>query len=356
MAQKHVSWAQLRVGLLVLVSLTVLAATVFLMTGEGLFTRKSRIRVFIDNAGGLKKGNPVRLTGIDIGNIEEIRVSGESDPNRAVLVIGRIYGSYLDDIRQDSVATLEADGLLGQRYIDITRGAPGSPKIEPNAEVKYRLSPGVGDVIASGATALTNMNRLVNSFTRVAERIEKGEGSLGKFLTDEDLYRNAEAAVQDFRQVAASVAGGEGTLGKLLTDDEMYQRANDAIGKLNTMVDDVRGGKGTLGKLVGDTEIYDEARQMVARANEIVADVKAGKGTLGRLITDDAFYTRATTAVDKFAALGERLDRGEGSFGKFVRDEAFYNNTNTLALEVRELIADFRKNPKKFLTIQLKLF
>ena len=74
MAQrKQVSWAQLRVGLLVLVSLTIFAVLVFFMTGEGFFSAKYTLRVYLDNAGGLKKGDPVRLSGIDVGNVEQIR-------------------------------------------------------------------------------------------------------------------------------------------------------------------------------------------------------------------------------------------------------------------------------------------
>src|SRR5258706_10333595 len=116
MAQrKQVSWAQLRVGLLVIVSLTILALMIFLMTGQGYFTTKTRLVVYVDNAGGLKKGDPVRLHGIDVGNVDDIAVSGDLDPNRAVVVGFHVTSGMMKEIRQDSHATLQVEGLLGQR-------------------------------------------------------------------------------------------------------------------------------------------------------------------------------------------------------------------------------------------------
>src|SRR5438552_2659192 len=104
MAQrKQISWAQLRVGLLVVVSLTIFALMVFLMTGQGYFVRKTPLVVYLENAGGLKKGDPVRLTGIDIGNVDDITVSGVNDPKRAVLVQFHVESKMMDQIRQDSL-------------------------------------------------------------------------------------------------------------------------------------------------------------------------------------------------------------------------------------------------------------
>src|SRR5579859_4857908 len=118
--RQQVSWAQLRVGVMVLTALSIFGLMVFLMSGEGTFTRKGTLTVFLDNASGLKKGDPVRLTGVDIGNVQDIRISGEHNPMRAVVAILSIQRSYLDEIRADSVASLEAESLLGQRYIDLT--------------------------------------------------------------------------------------------------------------------------------------------------------------------------------------------------------------------------------------------
>jgi phospholipid/cholesterol/gamma-HCH transport system substrate-binding protein len=329
---------------------------IFLMSGEGTFTRKVSLKVFMNNAAGLKKGDPVRLTGIDVGNVQEIRISGEHNTSRAVVAVLTVQRRYLGEIRADSVATLEAESLLGQRYIDITRGSPNMPALQPDAELIFKSRPDYGDVMATGATVLTNLNRVINQVGRVTAQVSQGEGTLGKLFMDDSLYRRADSAVADFQKMAQHAASGQGTLGKLIYTDEMFNRANSAVGKLDQIADDVRAGQGSLGKLLYDPALYEDARQMVARANEVVGDVQAGKGTLGKILKDESFYNKATSAVDRIDAIAGRMERGEGSMGRFLKDEALYTNTNQLSLEVRELLADFRKDPKKYLTIKFKLF
>jgi len=354
--RQQVSWAQLRVGVMVLTALSIFALMIFLMSGEGTFTRKASLKVFMDNAGGLKKGDPVRLTGIDVGNVQEIRISGEHDAARAVVAFLSVQRQYLSEIRTDSVASLEAESLLGQRYIDITRGTPAKPALEADAELNFKSRPDYGDVMATGATVLTNLNRVINQVGKVTDNVSKGQGTLGKLVMDDSLYLRADSAVSGLQKMAAYASSGQGSLGKLIYSDDVFNRVNSAAGKLDQIADDVKSGQGSLGKLLYDPALYDDARQMVARANEVVGDVQAGKGSLGKMLKDETFYNKATSAVDRIDTIAGRLEQGEGSMGKFLKDDAFYKNTNQLSLEIRELLADFRKDPKKFLTIKFKLF
>jgi len=82
-SEKQVRWSQLRVGITVLVSLITLAVLIFVMTGTtGLFTRKIVVRTYVDNAGGLRVGAPVRLEGVDIGNVTRINVTADPSGGR----------------------------------------------------------------------------------------------------------------------------------------------------------------------------------------------------------------------------------------------------------------------------------
>src|SRR2546428_5385051 len=103
--KQELTWTKLRVGLLVVVSLTIFALLIFLITGEGFFQRKYVLKTLMDNAGGLRKGDPVRLAGLDVGNVEDIHLSGNHDPSRAIEVMMRIQRKYENEIRDDSLAT-----------------------------------------------------------------------------------------------------------------------------------------------------------------------------------------------------------------------------------------------------------
>jgi phospholipid/cholesterol/gamma-HCH transport system substrate-binding protein len=95
---------------------------------------------------------------------------------------------------------------------------------------------------------------------------------------------------------------------------------------------------------------------MVANANQLVADVNAGKGTLGLLTKDQAMANKINNTVTRLNDIADRLDKGEGTAGKLLKDPALYDNTNDLLIETRNLIKAVRQNPKKYLTIYLKIF
>ena len=92
------------------------------------------------------------------------------------------------------------------------------------------------------------------------------------------------------------------------------------------------------------------------RRNQFIGDINAGKGTLGRLAKDEALAKKIDNTVTRLNNIADRLDKGEGTAGKFLNDPSLYNNADKLLVETRSLIAAVRKDPKKYLTIHLKLF
>ena len=81
-----------------------------------------------------------------------------------------------------------------------------------------------------------------------------------------------------------------------------------------------------------------------------------GEGTAGKLLTDDALYTRLTSVSERLDAMTKRLDTGEGTAGQLLRDKQLYENMNGAVEEMRSLIADIRRDPKKFLNVKVSLF
>jgi phospholipid/cholesterol/gamma-HCH transport system substrate-binding protein len=356
MASKQLAWTQLRVGLLVIVSLTIFAVFIFLITGEGFFQRKYELRTYMEDAGGLRTGDPVRLAGIDAGNVLAIRVSGSHDPKRSVEVTMRVLRRYQDEIRGDSLVSLAAEGLLGQRYLDITRGNPSQAVIAPEGEVKLKETAEISDVVATSADVMVKLNRIAARVDNIMNQVESGKGSLGKMIYDESLFHKANKSVDDIQRLVSDAASGKGSLGKFLTNDQLYNDAQAGVTKVNQVLDDVQKGQGSLGKLIYDPGVYDRTNKLLARVDTIVGGVEKGQGTLGKLIKEEALYERVNSAAANIDKVSGRLERGEGSAGKLLHDESLYNNLNSFTLDLRGLLADFRQNPKKFLTIQLKIF
>ena len=98
------------------------------------------------------------------------------------------------------------------------------------------------------------------------------------------------------------------------------------------------------------------AARALKKADLAMDRIEKGDGTLGRLSKDPALYDSGRRAMEKFAGFVDQIDKGEGTLGRLVKDPALYNNLNQSSAEIAKFIYDLRQDPKKYLTIHLKLF
>jgi phospholipid/cholesterol/gamma-HCH transport system substrate-binding protein len=357
-SQKQLKWSELKVGITVLIASLVLTILILLMSGTGgIFTRKMTLVSYFDNAGGLREGAPVRLQGVDIGNVTKIMVV--SDPSRQlapVQVTMKVIPKYHQNIRKDSVTTLSTAGVLGETYIDIDSSQAKGLEAKEGDVMTTRESPQIEDVVRASQSTLQNMDSLLKRVDRIIAYVESGQGSIGKVIYDASLYNQLNATVAQFQGLVANVANGKGSLGKLLVDDQLYKSANDTVDKLNHIIDDLRAGKGTAGKFLSDSALYDNANKTMASVKQMTDDINAGKGAIGVMARDQEFANKLKVTMDNVAKLTQELNNPEGSIGKFLHDPALYDNTNNLLVETRSLIKAIRENPKKYLTIHVKIF
>lgn len=357
-SQKQLKWSQLKVGITVLGASIVLAILILLMSGTGgIFTSKMTLVSYFDNAGGLREGAPVRLQGVDIGNVTKIKVV--SDPARQlapVEVTMKVIPKYHKNIRKDSLTTLSTAGVLGETYIDINSSVAKGLEAQEGDVMTTRESPQIEDVVRASQSTLQNMDSLLKRVDRIIAFVESGQGSIGKMIYDNGLYNQLNATVAQVQSLVANVSNGKGSIGKLLVDDKLYNSANDTIDKLNKIIDDLRAGKGTAGKFLSDSTLYDNANKTMASVKQMTDDINAGKGAIGVMARDEEFAKKLKITMDNVAKLSEELNNPEGSIGKFLHDPALYNNTNELLVETRSLIKAIRENPKKYLTIHVKIF
>jgi phospholipid/cholesterol/gamma-HCH transport system substrate-binding protein len=357
-SEKQVRWSELRVGITVLVALITLAVLIFLMTGTtGLFTKKIRIRAFADNAAGLRVGAPVRLEGVDIGNVAGIRVvPNPPTPAAPVEVTMRITTKYADTMHNDCAVALTTAGVLGEVFIDMDCRQAKGGAIDNGTVLPTRDMPQLQDVIRASQSTLENVDTLVKQLNDIVAYVQSGKGSIGKIIYDPSLFDRANATVAQLQEVIGQINSPHGTIGKLINSEDLYNKLNASVDNVNKIIDEVNSGKGTVGKFLKDPTLYDNANKMVANANQLVADVNAGKGTLGKLTKDEAMARKIDDTITRLNNIADRLDKGEGTAGKLLKDPALYNNTNDLLVETRDLIKAVRQNPKKYLTIYLKIF
>ena len=330
------------------------------MTGTtGLFTKKIIIQTYVDDAGGLRVGAPVRLEGVDIGNVTGIRVV--SDPQRRlapVQVSMKITTKYAESMNRRCNIALATAGVLGEVYMnmDCRQSAGAGGELQNGDVLAAQDEPQIQDVVRASQSTLQNLNVLLKRVDDIISYIQSGKGSIGKIIYDPSLFDRANATVAQLQQITNQINSPNGTIGKLLNSEELYNKLNGSVDNINKIIDQVNAGNGTVGKLLKDPSLYDNANKMVAGGNQLITDVNAGKGTLGLLTKDEAMAHKIDNTVTRLNDIMDRLDKGEGTAGKFLKDPALYDNTNGLLVETRSLISAVRQNPKKYLTIYLKIF
>jgi phospholipid/cholesterol/gamma-HCH transport system substrate-binding protein len=361
MAQrKQLSWTELRVGVFVLVGLFVLASGIFYVTGAKFLGPKYRLVTYLPEVSGLANGAPVRVDGVEVGNVESIklvpRTPGKAlEKNKNIEVVLRVDRSFQRDILTDSVASLVTEGLLGNRYVNVSRGFTGVPLKEgqelPGAEEKA-----MKEVVERSADVLGNLQALSENVQDLIAGVRRGEGTIGKLLTDDQAYRHLNNVLAKGDEMLGNIQAGQGTLGKIVVSDEMYAKVDKGIDNINAILADVRAQKGTIGKLLYDPTLYDQAKQALTNGNAMISDVRAGKGSLGKLATDDALYNKLRDTSTNLADATAKLNDNTTTAGKLFSDPKLYDNLAGLTGDMRLLIGDFRQNPKKFLHIKVSVF
>lgn len=355
-SQKQLKWSELRVGLMVLFASITLAVLTFLMTGtSGLFTPKIRLKSYFDDAQGIRNGAPVRLSGVDVGNVTAIRVVRDK-PATPVEVVMKVTTKYSFNIRKDSVTSMATAGVLGETYINIDSAHAKGLEAGDGDVLATRETPDIQDVVRASQGTLQNLDALLKRTDRILAFVESGQGSIGKLIYDPSLYTQFAQTVNEFKGIVDLVRSGQGSLGKLLVTDEAYNKAIAAVDKVNAMIDELQQGKGTAGKFLKDPALYDNANQTIANVKKLTDDINAGKGPIGKLTKDEALAQKLDNAITKLSALTDELEAGQGTVGKLFKDPSLYNNTDQMLIETRELVKSVRENPKKYLTFKVRVF
>ncbi|MGH9862626.1 MAG: MlaD family protein [Candidatus Acidiferrales bacterium] len=349
-ARKGVSWAELRVGLLVIATLILLAVFVFVVTGQGgLFTRHLRYKTYLPDVAGLKPGAPVRLAGFEVGTVRSVGLTDFSqDPAHKAEVGFQVRREYSIYVRTTSLAYITTEGLLGESVLEIDPSLSGEV-LGPDGIVPGTQKGNIKQIVQNVDTITGDVRALIAD-------VRSGKGTMGKLIYDPALYDRAARAVTEFQSLTQRAAAGEGTLGKLVVSEELYDQLKGTATTLDQVAQELRTGKGTLGKLIYDTTIYDKAQSFVERADRVATRVEAGEGTLGKLIKEDALHEDVKQTFANAREITRKINAGEGVFGRAVNDPRLYENINEFTTEMRALLSDFRKNPKKYLRIKLSIF
>jgi len=354
--RRRVRWSQLKVGMMGITAFVIVFVLVFLLTSsKGIFRRNALLRTYMHDALGMTKGSSIRLNGIEIGYLDSISLTNSPDSKRAVEFDMRVNPKFLKDIPVDSVATITAANLLGDKFIDITRGKD-SRTVKDGDELTALQGQDIPELMAQSATLLDSFQKIINRIGGLLAYVEEGKGNIGLLLKDRELYDRAIAIVSEANRLLSDIRTGRGSLSKVLYSDELYNEIRSPINRLDTILAGLQNGQGTAGRLLKDPAMFDEAQKTIADIHTLIAELNSGKGTAGQLLKNDEISKQITALTTKLNTLIDRINSGQGTVGQLVVNPALYDALTGATREFQSMAKDMRANPKKFLTIRLTLF
>jgi len=361
---QNLAWKELRVGILVVTSFVLLAVAIFYIGGDsGFFTPKYKINVFFNSANGLHAGAVVLLDGFAIGNVSKITLESQAPPERSVQVTLDLNKKYRELIRTDSMATIGTVGVLGDQQVELKRGSPDKPTLEDGGTIQGTDAGDIKKIITGTNDVVANLGVMTNQMTDLLQKINQGKGTLGKILNDTSIYDKLDATAAEATILVRDARTGNGTIGRLMSDDELYRtvktsidRLDSTMNKFDLIVDKINRGDGTIPKFLNDPAIYNKTDQLLTKFGTIADRIERGEGTLGKLSKEDTLYNNLNLTLNKTNTLLASVENGEGTIGKMMKDATLYNSFTQTSSELQKLMYDFRQNPKKYLTINFRLF
>ncbi|MFM8468751.1 MAG: MlaD family protein [Limisphaerales bacterium] len=343
------------------VALVVIAAVVLLEIagGSDLFKKGYRLHGLFTTAQELKVGDPIKMAGVPVGKVEKI-----SFDQGKVKVTMKI--DQATEVKTDAKATIRFAGLMGQNFVSINLGTPTSPNLAPDSVIQTTEQPDLAAIMQKLENAAGGIEKLGQSFS--GQSIESIIGPMMEtFKEVKPMITDASLTLKEFRTntipkftatlgglqtVSERMAKGEGSIGKLLTDEALYHETVGTMKSLNKTATDAQGlladAKGAIGEVkgfmteakgsLGDVKLaLGDARKTLNTATDTMttakqtltdvrADLQAGKGSLGKLLKDEALYNEGTLALKNLREIMEKINRGQGSVGKFVNDDSLFKN------------------------------
>lgn len=238
---------EMKAGIFISLGLVIFMITVLMMGGgKAIFDTFYPIKLEVADAGGLAKGATVRSGGLKIGRVEDISFTGNYT---SVVITLMIDTSYRERIRQDSLVRFQTQGVLGDKYLEITGGSPDQPVIADGGNIQAEVGKDLGSMLAEGGNAvqllkenLANLKVITGSMAeknRMANILKDLESTtaalkdVSQSLKSANVGHELGATMKNLRAVSEKVKNGEGTIGALFSDASLYEDLKHLIGGAN---------------------------------------------------------------------------------------------------------------------------
>jgi phospholipid/cholesterol/gamma-HCH transport system substrate-binding protein len=357
-SQQGAPWSRMKIGLVVAVPAAVLALAVFVIAGgPAAFSHRLTATIYLGNSAGLKAGAPVDLDGVTIGTVRSVTMvtlpGRKRTPVQVVMALDR---RFQPSLHTDSLATVDSAGVLADTAVDINSESAVGPLLEDGGELKTLEIPSGQEMMSAGQTTTESLNALLGKMDTLVDHIESGKGSVGQFMNNPDIDKRANAIIHEAQVVTGKLNSNGNTVGRVLNDvDKGSGPWTSPLNKITSLTQQVQNGDDAAGRELKDETFRSNLSSASAHASALQSEINAGKGGVGMLMNDPEFARKMTDTTAKTNALVTGLNGGKGSLGKWTAEDGLASLTR-FESESAAVAAMIRKDPKKYLTIEVRLF
>ncbi len=347
---KQLSWAKLKVGIVITCALFIIFVTVMFAGSIGkLFMPRTDIFAEFADIKGLREGSPVWFSGVEIGSVKSIYFT----PKENIKVTLSISSDTIRYLKQDSKAGIFTLGLLGDKYVEISPGTKESEHLKPHDTIIGVTQTDIQDVVRTGEQSIASLTDFIAMLEDILTTIEKGEGTVSKLLNDPALYNNLKNTTGDLSNMLKKIDRGQGSLGKLVTDDKLYLDLSASVQDVKLFADSLRKSEGTVHKLIDDPVLYNKFLSASENLDDFSKRLAQSKGTIHRMIEDESLYENINSASEKLVSLLENIEHGEGLVGRLLTDDELSQELTVTLKELNTLITDIKENPSHYFKFSL---
>lgn len=366
-------FSEVVVGVFMVAVLALLVYFTVVISGvDVLFGReKALARIAFTDVGGLKERDNVVYRGMKVGIVEKIELAPTNVMvtvlvDRGVVLREGCHASVsaLSLLGGNYLLLEEGAGAVQPLATTVFRGDPPIDWVRDLGKIAGSLNEVLND--GSFRSIISNFEATAENVNKIVARVERGEGTAGRLLSrDDTVYQDLREAVAGAKRAvgdaektfdgarktfdhAAAVAErldrGEGTLGRLLSkDDAVYADLKQTLANAAAISARIERGEGTFGRLTAkDDALWGDLTNAVANVRAATAKLKSGEGLLGRAFNDAALADDAAKLVANLRTVSERLEKGEGTLGRLMTERELYDEVNAAIKDVRQIIDNYR--------------
>jgi phospholipid/cholesterol/gamma-HCH transport system substrate-binding protein len=252
--------SNIKLGIFIFIGVFLLVLAIFLIGDKNaIFSSRFKVVAYFYDIQGLRNGAVVRLSGIDVGNVNSVEFSGDS---------GRVavHMDLLEDIRKfirtDTKASIETEGLVGNKVVILEIGSGTGEPIRDGSVIQSKEPIGFAQIIEETQGIMGYTKEMTKDISEIVSRVNRGEGTIGKILVDEELYNKATMLTERADKSLEAITDEINSLTVLFTDlstgvERVVSNLDSAMTDVNGILSGIKEGKGVMGALLTDGSRYD---------------------------------------------------------------------------------------------------